>query len=87
MDSEHVAMGDPSMFPQRLHYIQAIIRNRLHEEQKYYPDRGAMPLIADAWRAGVPLHTLESIAKSIDIRSWSNFRDAVMDAMDKASDG
>ena len=86
MDSEHVAKGDPSKLPSRLFYVQAIIRNRLSESGFYYPARGALPLLADAWRGGVPIELLESISKSVDVRTWTNFRDAVYDAWEKASE-
>ena len=85
MDSEHVAKGDPSKLPSRLFYVQAIIRNRLSESGFYYPVRGALPLLADAWRGGVSIELLESISKSVDVRTWTNFRDAVHDAWEKAS--
>jgi len=86
MDSDHVAKGDPSEVPKRLFYVQGIIRNRLCEAGFYYPKNGALPLLAKAWRVGVSVELLESIAKSLDVRTWTDFRDTVYDAMDKASE-
>jgi len=85
MNSEHVAKDDPSKLPSRLFYVQAVIRNRLSEAGYYYPVRGALPLLVDAWRGGVPIESLESISKSVHVRTWTNFRDAVHDAWEKAS--
>lgn len=86
MDSEHVANGDPSRLPNRLFYVQAIIRNRLSKSGFYYPAQGALPLLADAWRGGVPIELLESISKSVDVRTWTNFCDAVYDAWKKVTE-
>ena len=80
-----VAKGDPAKLPSRLFYIQGIIRNRLLERDYYYPARGAMPLLADAWRGGVKIDLLESIAKSVDVKTWTNFRDSVYAAWETAA--
>ena len=85
MDADHVAKGDPSKLPSRLFYVQGIVRNRLTEAGYYYPSRGALPLLADAWRGGVSVEMLESLAKSVDVRTWTDFRDAVYDAWENVS--
>jgi|GEM_PF-5781843 len=86
MDYKQIAKGDPTRVPIRLYYIRGIIRNRLVENGYYYPDKGALHLIIDAWRNGVSIELLESLAKSIDVRTWTNFRDAVYEAMDDICD-
>jgi hypothetical protein len=82
-NSEHMAAGDPARLPRRLFYIQGIIHNRLEERRNYYPARGALPLLADAWRAGVSVETLESLARSVDFRTWGQYREAVADAVSR----
>lgn len=80
MDYKQIAKGDPANIPNRIHYIQAIIRNRLRDFGVYYPPTGAYPLLLEAWGQGVDIELLESLAKSVYVRTWSQFRDAVREA-------
>ena len=67
---------NPEKLPSRLFYIRGIIRNRLTEKGFYHNDEYALELLADAHAAGVPIEELEDIAKSIKVKTWTNFRDA-----------
>ncbi len=61
----------------RLYYIQAIVRNRLTEAGFYYPEAGALELLIEAHKAGVPMDKLEDLAKWPLARTWTQFRDLV----------
>lgn len=85
--ADDAAAGNPKNLPQRLFYIQGIIRNKLLvERQFYYPDKGALPLLSQCWRAGVSVEKLESIAMSLDWNSWYEVRDLLIDSMNSTSD-
>ena len=58
---------------QRLFYIRAILRNRL----SYVSERDVIPLMREAYEAGICLDWLTSYAKVV--RNWTNFRSALQD--------
>ena len=76
---------NPAKLPKRLFYIRGIIRNRLSENGYYYNHDYAIELLADAHLAGVSMEELEDIAKSLKVETWTNFRDAVIEATERAS--
>ena len=84
--STFMVQGDPQHLPQRLFYIQAIVQRKLEEAHYYYPAQGALPLIATAYRNGCEIEDLESIARSVDFRTWSDFRDGVYELMKHATE-
>lgn len=78
---------NPEKLPSSLFYIRGIMRNRLTEKGYYYNHDGALELLGDAYFAGVPIEELEDIAKSLKTKTWTNFRDSVIDAITAASEG
>jgi hypothetical protein len=73
---------NPAKLPQRLRYVRGIIRNRLTEKEYYDRDDTVLELLGEAYQAGVPLDHLEDIARSIKVKTWTDFRDQVYDAID-----
>ncbi|MCI0364998.1 MAG: hypothetical protein L0219_14065 [Phycisphaerales bacterium] len=72
---------NPEKLPQRLFYIRGIIRNRLTERGYYYDDQRALEFLGNAYVASVELEELEDITKSLKVKTWTNFRDALEDSM------
>jgi hypothetical protein len=81
-ESGPVQTINPSKLPQRLYYIRGIIRNGLGEKGFYYRDDTALELLAEAYQVGVPIDHLEDIAKSMKVKTWTNFRDQIDEAID-----
>lgn len=76
---------NPKKLPKRLFYIRGIIRNRLVEKGFYYNHDYAIELLGDAHVAGVSLEELEDIAMSIKVKTWTHFRDAVIEVTELAT--
>jgi hypothetical protein len=74
---------NPAKLPPRLFYIRGIIRNRLQDKGFYYPgDDAVLELLGDAHEAGVETEDLENTAKSLKVKTWTDFRDRVIDAIE-----
>ncbi len=73
---------NPAKLPPRLFYIRGIIRNRLQDKGFYYPgDDAVLELLGDAHEAGAETDELEDTAKSLKVKTWTDFRDRVVDLM------